>query len=345
MFWKSKTKNSGMYNTLSIPANLVNWTQSGTNWNGILTEATMLANNIDYTRVMNVVPQWSQATNGNGWVTTISRSSADNNIYITLTRGSGGSSANAVTLDTQQTITGDKQFNANVEFNKVVVVHNGTNDDCSFAVQRDASHANYMGFYNGNARLGFIGKASQNDTTLTLKAETGDLVLNASGNVNASNKKITNLATPTANNDAATKAYADGCKNGNNWTTINNISNIGTLNDTWTRITDYTNNQNSFSVENGGTYQVMFKCNTNGGDIYCSCVLACNAADYDNCGFSSVMYWNNSSATPDTSTIQFAIYLKNNQFKLYARRPSGTNTNWNTGTRIYVRKIAQGNIQ
>ncbi|MGF2525962.1 hypothetical protein ACQUW0_26935, partial [Ralstonia pseudosolanacearum] len=71
------------------------------------------------------------------------------------------------------------------------------------------SHANYMGFYNGNARLGFIGKASQNDTTLTLKAETGDLVLNASGNVNASNKKITNLATPTNPNDAATKAYAD----------------------------------------------------------------------------------------------------------------------------------------
>ena len=149
---------------------------------------------------------------------------------------------------------------------------------------------------------------------------------------------------PTNNNDLVNKSYADGAKNGNNWTTINNISNIGTLNDTWTRITDYTTNQNSFRVENGGTYQVMFKCNTNGGDIYCSCVLACNSADYDNCGFSSVMYWNNSSATPDTSTIQFAIYLKNNQFKLYARRPSGTNTNWNTGTRIYVRKIAQGNI-
>ena len=150
--------------------------------------------------------------------------------------------------------------------------------------------------------------------------------------------------TPSINNDLVNKSYADSTKNGNNWTTINNISNIGTLNDTWTRITDYTNNQNSFRVEDGGTYQVMFKCNTSSGDIYCSCVLACNSADYDNCGFSSVMYWNNSSATPDTSTIQFAIYLKNNQFKLYARRPSGNNTNWNTGTRIYVRKIAQGNI-
>ena len=151
-------------------------------------------------------------------------------------------------------------------------------------------------------------------------------------------------ATPSNNNDLVTKTYADSTKNGNNWTTINNIGNISTLSENWSSVTNYATMQNSFRVEDGGTYQVMFKCNTNGGDIYCSCVLACNSADYDNCGFSSVMYWNNSSATPDTSTIQFAIYLKNNQFKLYARRPSGTNTNWNTGTRIYVRKIAQGNI-
>ena len=145
---------------------------------------------------------------------------------------------------------------------------------------------------------------------------------------------------PTNNNDLVNKSYADGAKNGNNWTTINNISNIGTLNDTWTRITDYTNNQNGFSVEGGGTYEVLFKCNTNSTDIYCSCILAVNNANYDNCGFSSPMYWGGT----EQDSIQFAIYLKNGQFKLYAKRHSGSNTSWNTGTRIYVRKIAQGNI-
>ena len=203
-----------MYNTLSIPANLVTWTQSGTNWNGILTEATMLANNIDYTRVMNVVPQWNQATNGNGWVTTISRSSADNNIYITLTRGGGGSSANAVTLDTQQTITGDKQFNANVEFNKVVVVHNGTNDDCSFAVQRDANHANYVGFYNGNTRLGYIGKNSSNDTNFSVGSDTGNITLRAHTSIDCNNKKLINVANPSTGTDGVNKAYVDSVAGG-----------------------------------------------------------------------------------------------------------------------------------
>lgn len=222
MFWKSKTKNSGMYNTLSIPANLISWTQSGTNWNGILTEATMLANNIDYTRVMNVVPQWTNGTNSNGWVTTISRSSNDNNIYITLTRGGGGSQVDTshfVTTDTQQTITGDKQFNANVEFNKVVVVHNGTNDDCSFAVQRDAQHANYVGFYNGNNRLGFVGKASANDTNFTVGSDTGNIKLISHADIDCNNKKLINVATPTNGTDGVNKAYVDSVAGGM-WTKI-----------------------------------------------------------------------------------------------------------------------------
>lgn len=341
MFWKSKTKNSGMYNTLSIPARLVNWTQSGGNWNGILTEATMLANNIDYTRVMNVVPQWSQATNGNGWVTTISRSSADNNIYITLTRGGGGgSSANAVTLDGVQTITGDKQFNANVEFNKVVVVHNGTNDDCSFAVQRDASHANYVGFYNGDARLGFIGKASQSDTTLTLKADTGDLVLDCRDtnvSINVSNKNISNLRAPTANNHAATKEYVDNAVLGQSWTSLTTLQNISTLNDNFTVVKDYAGFGN-FAMAAHNTYELLFKSNINNTDVYASCLIASNAIAYDNIGFTNTMYWG------DSSGIIFKVSLNNNRIKVWARRSNSSTASWGAQTNIYIRKIMNGGI-
>ena len=148
-------------------------------------------------------------------------------------------------------------------------------------------------------------------------------------------------ATPSNNNDLVTKTYADSTKNGNNWTTINNIGNISTLSENWSSVTNYATMQNSFRVEDGGTYQVLFKCNISSTDVYTSCVLACNSANYDNWAVTPPLFWEGGGL----NSIQYAIYLKNNQFKLNVRRPFGTNTNWSTGTRIYVRKIAQGNIQ
>jgi len=43
----------------------------------------------------------------------------------------------------------------------------------------------------------------------TINATSGDLTLNAVGNINASSKKIINVATPTATTDAVNKAYVD----------------------------------------------------------------------------------------------------------------------------------------
>ena len=340
MFWNSKTKNSGMYNTLSIPANLVNWTQSGTNWNGILTEATMLANNIDYTRVMNVVPQWTNGTNSNGWVTTISRSSADNNIYITLTRGSGGSSANAVTLDTQQTITGAKQFDGAVEFNKTIVAHNGSDNDCGLAFHREANRANFVGFFSGNTRLGVLGKNSANDTSLTLKSTNGDLVLDCRDtnvSINVSNKNISNLRAPTANNHAATKEYVDNAVLGQNWISLTTLQNITTLNENFTQVLDYANFGN-FAMAAGNTYELLFKSNINSTDVYCSCLIGSNAVNYDNIGFTNTMYWG------DSSGIIFKVSLNNNRIKVWARKSSSSISSWGAQTKIYIRKIMNGGL-
>lgn len=343
MFWKSKTKNSGMYNTLSIPVNLVNWTQSGTNWNGILTEATMLANNIDYTRVMNVVPQWTNGTNSNGWVTTISRSSADNNIYITLTRGGGGSQVDTshfVTTDTQQTITGAKQFDGAVEFNKTIVAHNGSDNDCGLAFHREANRANFVGFFSGNTRLGVLGKNSASDSSLTLKSTNGDLVLDCRDtnvSINVSNKNISNLRAPTANNHAATKEYVDNAVLGQSWTSLTTLQNIATLNDNFTQVLDYANFGN-FTMGAHNTYELLFKSNINGTDIYASCLIASNAVAYDNIGFTNTMYWG------ENSGIIFKVSLNNNRIKVWARRSSSGTNSWGAQTNIYIRKIMNGGI-
>lgn len=125
--------------------------------------------------------------------------------------GSGGSvdTSNLVTLNTNQNITGDKEFSGNTQFNKVVEFHNGTDNDCSLAIHRDNTHANYVGFYNGNVRLGYIGKNSSNDTNFTIGSDTGNIKFLAHNNIDCNNKLLFNVLSPTNNNDAANKQYVD----------------------------------------------------------------------------------------------------------------------------------------
>ena len=160
-------------------------------------------------------------------------------------------------------------------------------------------------------------------------------------NIDFNSKRLSSVATPTDNNDVVNKSYADGCKNGNDWTTIYTLNNVGSLTDTFATFLNYTNCSNNFRVEDEGTYEIMFKCNIDSKDVYASCILATNSANYDNLGFSSIMYWGEQA----TSSIQFGIYLKNNQLKVIVRKVFGTNTNWSTNTRIYARKIGAGHIR
>lgn len=185
-----------------------------------------------------------------------------------------------------------------------------------------------------------INSGSNVDTSnlVTINTEqtiTGAKTLGA--DLNANNHKVTNLATPTNNTDAANKQYVDNTVYGN-WATIVNInSNISSLNDNFTQIVDYTSFSN-FQMGSGNTYEVMFKCNVESTDIYCTGICASNATSYDNIGFTNTMYWG------DSSGIIFKFSLNNNRIKIWAKR-NGSNTNWNTHTRVYIRKIMNGGIQ
>ena len=68
--------------------------------------------------------------------------------------------------------------------------------------------ANLVPKVDNTGSLGTSSKKWSNvhSTTLTVAAQAADLSLNS--------QKITNLGTPTANTDAATKAYVDGIAQG-----------------------------------------------------------------------------------------------------------------------------------
>ena len=158
--------------------------------------------------------------------------------------------------------------------------------------------------------------------------------------LNLNNHKITNLTTPTTNNDAANKSYVDTNKYGDNFVKIYTV-NSGVITNTsdvnWAQVVDFTTMQNSFSITNGSVYEVLFKSNISSADIYTSTLIAVNVATYENRGFSDTLFWDMSN-NPDG--IKFAISLKGSQFKLWSKRgKSGVSGNWNTATYIYVRKV------
>ena len=65
------------------------------------------------------------------------------------------------------------------------------------------------GYKSGNQRVWYFGKSSSTDNHLRIGADRGNIKLEPNGVVDLSNKKLSSLADPTANQDAANKQYVD----------------------------------------------------------------------------------------------------------------------------------------
>ena len=79
-----------------------------------------------------------------------------------------------------------------------------------FKINPNSDTASYLsGYKSGNQRAWYFGKSSSTDNNLRIGADRGNIKLEPNGVVDLSNKKISSLADPTANQDAANKQYID----------------------------------------------------------------------------------------------------------------------------------------
>ena len=124
----------------------------------------------------------------------------------------------AVKLSGAQDISGVKTITATVEALK-------------FNPGSDSS-AYMSGYKSGNQRVWYLGKSSSTDNHLRIGADRGNIKLEPNGVVDLSNKKISFLADPAANQDAANKQYVDNRIKTRTQTTTINANNTYIINPT-----------------------------------------------------------------------------------------------------------------
>ena len=93
-----------------------------------------------------------------------------------------------------QSIAGVKTFTSTGE---VIKLNSGNNNSAYMA-----------GYKSGNSRIWYFGKGSSTDDNFVI-GSTADIKLEARNVIQCNNKKLTNVADPAANTDAATKQYVD----------------------------------------------------------------------------------------------------------------------------------------
>ena len=85
-----------------------------------------------------------------------------------------------------------------------------TNTGEVIKINPNSDTSSYLsGYKSGNQRVWYFGKSSSTDNNLRIGADRADIKLEPNGKVDLSNKKISFLADPAANQDAATKQYVD----------------------------------------------------------------------------------------------------------------------------------------
>ena len=98
-------------------------------------------------------------------------------------------------ITTPQTIASQITF---TQTGEVMKFNSGTN-----------TSAYLSGYKSGNQRVWYFGKGSSTSDNFIIGADRGVIKLEPSTNVDVSNKRIINVATPTAINDAVNKQYVD----------------------------------------------------------------------------------------------------------------------------------------
>lgn len=100
----------------------------------------------------------------------------------------------AVKITGDQNIAGVKTFTSNSE---VIKFNSGNNNSAYMA-----------GYKSGNTRIWYFGKGSSTDDNFII-GSTAEIKLEAARAIHCNSKKLTNVADPAANTDAATKQYVD----------------------------------------------------------------------------------------------------------------------------------------
>ena len=101
---------------------------------------------------------------------------------------------NTVKITGDQSIAGVKTFTSN---DAVIKLNSGNNNATYIA-----------GYKSGNSRIWYFGKGSSSYDELVI-GSTSNIKLEAASNIHCNNKKLTNVADPAANTDAANKQYVD----------------------------------------------------------------------------------------------------------------------------------------
>ena len=101
---------------------------------------------------------------------------------------------NAVKITGDQSIAGVKTFTSTAE---VIKINSGTDTSAYVA-----------GYKSNNRRIWYFGKGSSSSDEFVI-GSTSNIKLEAANIIHCNSKKLTNVAEPAANTDAATKQYVD----------------------------------------------------------------------------------------------------------------------------------------
>lgn len=203
---------------VDVATNLSISGNSGTDTVSLLSDtlAFLGTNGLSAAVTNNTVTFTSNATNANTASTIVSRDASGNFSAGTITAALSGNATTASTLQTARTITLNGDLGGSVSFNGGAdVTLTATIQPNSVALGTDTT-GNYIATIAGTAnQVAVSGSGSETAAvTLSLPQDIHTGATPTFTGINVNNAKITNLANPTADSDAANKGYVDSVVQG-----------------------------------------------------------------------------------------------------------------------------------